>query len=320
MKTTGTRAWRRVLAALSALLLIGATACSTDNGPAGKSADGLQVVASFTLLSDMVEKIAGGIPDAPIHVHNLVPTGTDPHEYEPLPQDLQATTDADLVVYNGLDLEGGDHGWLHKLTDSVGVSEDKMVEAAADVPPKYLTDEAGKREINPHAFVDPTVGVAMAKTLTNALADAMPKHADQIHKQGADYAATLEQIDHEYRTKLGALPKDKRVLVTSEHAYQYLADTYDLEQLYIWQIDTDENGSPEQIRALVDQLKHKKPTNLFVESNVDRRPMETVSKESGIPIWPETLHSDELGKPGSTSGTYEDFLRSNLKTLIAGMS
>ena len=152
-----------------------------------------------------------------------------------------------------------------------------------------------------------------------ALAEALPERADQVEEKGAEYKAMLESIDADYREQIGALPKEDRVLVASEHAFQYMVDTYGMEQLYIWQIDTDENGSPAQIGHLVRQLKDKRPKHLFVESNVDTRPMKTVSKEAGIPIFDEPLHSDELGKPGTVAGTYEDFLRSNLKTMIAGL-
>ncbi|MCZ9306534.1 metal ABC transporter permease [Corynebacterium sp. c8Ua_181] len=305
------------LAALLALLVGGALVFGAVTFSTEEKADGeqLNVVTTFTLLADLVEEIGGEAVD----VHNLVPTGTDPHDYDPLPADLDATSDADLLFYNGLNLEGGEHGWLAKLKNTAGLDDSQMVEATKGVEPKYLKDEKGNQEINPHAFLDPTVGIAMAENVTAALAEALPERAEHIEEKGAEYKAMLESIDADYREQIGALPKEDRVLVASEHAFQYMVDTYGMEQLYIWQIDTDENGSPAQIGHLVRQLKDKRPKHLFVESNVDTRPMKTVSKEAGIPIFDEPLHSDELGKPGTVAGTYEDFLRSNLKTMIAGL-
>lgn len=300
------------LAALAAALLVFAAGCTAQ--PKGDP-DKLHVVTTFTLLTDMVKEIGGQEVD----VHNLVPTGTDPHDYEPLPKDMNATSDADLLIYNGLNLEGGDVGWLKKLTGAVGFDTDRLVKATAGVAPKYLKDESGKQETNPHAFLDPTVGIAMTKNVTEALATALPRHADQIRARGGRYQRMLEGIDRDYRTQLGALPADDRVLVASEHAFQYMVDTYGLTQLYIWEIDTDENGSPAQINRLVQQLERARPKHLFVESNVDTRPMQTVSDEAGIPIFDARLHSDELGAPGSGAETYEEFLRSNLKTIVAGL-
>src|SRR5699024_5862128 len=178
------------LAALLALLLGGALVFGAATFSAEGKADGekLNVVTTFTLLADLVEEIGGEAVD----VHNLAPTGTDPHEPDPLPAHLNATSAADLLFYNGLHFEGGEHGWLAKLKTTSGLDESQMVETTKGVEPKYLKDKEGNREINPHAFLDPTVGIAMAENVTAALAEALPERAEQIEEKGAEYKAMLE--------------------------------------------------------------------------------------------------------------------------------
>ena len=172
------------LAALLALLVGGALVFGAVTFSTEEKADGeqLNVVTTFTLLADLVEEIGG------------VPTGTDPHDYDPLPADLDATSDADLLFYNGLNLEGGEHGWLAKLKNTAGLDDSQMVEATKGVEPKYLKDEKGNQEINPHAFLDPTVGIAMAENVTAALAEALPERAEHIEEKGAEYKAMLESM------------------------------------------------------------------------------------------------------------------------------
>src|SRR5699024_3580926 len=98
-----------------------------------------------------------------VELHNLVPIGTDPHEYEPLPEDIKAATDADILFFNGLNLEGGDDGWFAKLTDSVDQKEEAIFELGEGVEPMYLTSSDGEEEVNPHSFLSPIVGIKMAE-------------------------------------------------------------------------------------------------------------------------------------------------------------
>src|SRR5699024_7099962 len=128
--------------------------------------DKLEVIASYTIISEMYREIGGD----KVKVHNLVPTGTDPHEYEPLLEDTKQATDADILFYNGLNLEGGDEGWFSRLIDSVDQDEDRVFSLTEDVEPKYLEEEdSDETEINPHGFIDPGVGIKMAEKMRDAL-------------------------------------------------------------------------------------------------------------------------------------------------------
>src|SRR5699024_6648558 len=133
------------------------------------------------IISDIIRQIGGDH----VEVHNLVPTGTDPHEYEPLPDDIKAATDADVLFHNGLNLEGGDQGWFAKLIRTVGQDEDRVFELTKDVEPMYLHHEGedGRvEEINPHAFISPVVGIKMAEDARDALVKVDPDHADDYKK------------------------------------------------------------------------------------------------------------------------------------------
>lgn len=302
-----------------ALLLLAACGTSDSSGEDGETEEGkegkLQVISSFTLIEDMAKEIGGDR----VEVYNMVPIGTDPHEYDPLPDDIKAATDADVLLYNGLNLEGGDQGWFAKMMDSVNQDWELAYELADGVKPLYLTDEeTQEEEINPHSFLDPVVGIQMAENTRDALMETDPDNADYYEENAEAYLEQLKEVDETYKEKIADIPEENRILITSERAYQYMADRYGLEEGYIWAIDTEENGSPDQIKELIAFIKDHKPPHLFVETNVDRRPMETVSKESGIEIFDE-IYSDEIGKEGEEGDTYIKFLQYNIDIIHDGL-
>ena len=297
--------FKSCLLATAVLFLLAACGNSGEDKDDGK----LKVVTSFTIIEDLAKEIGGD----DVTVHNLVPTGTDPHEYDPLPEDTKKATEADVLFYNGFNLEGGKEGWFFKLVDSVGQKEDNIFNLTDDVKPMYLSGEDGKdEEINPHAFIDPGVGIKMAEDVRDAFIKKDPDHKEDYEKRADEYLAQLKKIDKEYEEKINDIPKKNRTLVTSERAFQYMADHYGLKEAFIWEIDTEENGSPNQIKDLVNFLKEHKVPKLFVESNVDTRPMETVSRESGIDIAKKPIYSDEIDKPGEEVDTYIKYLEYNI--------
>lgn len=303
-----------------ALLLLAAVLAACGKPPAESPAaeDGkLNVVTSFTIIADMAREIGGDF----VSVHNLVPAGTDPHEYEPLPKDSKAATDADVLFYNGLNLEGGPHGWFFKMIDSVGQSEENVYNLTERVEPMYLGGEDGREEeVNPHAFIDPAAGIKMAEDLRDALMEKSPENKEQIQQQGDAYIERLKELDAEFAERIDSIPEENRVLVTSERAFQYLAAHYSLKEAFIWEIDTEENGSPKQIKELIRYISEHRVPVLFVESNVDTRPMETVSKESGVPIAEKPIYSDEIGNPGEEIDTYVKYLTYNMELLHEELS
>lgn len=316
--------WKFGLMSIMAVFLL--AACSNDdNGQSSEKEEGdtpsndkekLQLVATFSIIHDILNEVGGDLVD----VHSMVPIGTDPHEYEPLPEDIKKATDADALFYNGLNLEGGESGWFFKLVGTVNKSDDQVFEVMEGVEPMYLTSDDGQEEeINPHAFLSPAVGIQMVENAMKGLIAIDPDNKATYEENGAKFLEELEAIDKMYEEKINEIPEEKRILVTSERAFQYMTDRYGLKEGYIWAIDTEENGTPEQIKSLVEFIKENKIDTLFVESNVDKRPMETVAKETGAEIFAE-VYSDELGKPGSEGESYTGFLKSNIETIHAGLT
>lgn len=303
---------------ISLLAVFLLSACQEDGeADTATNKDGkLQVVTSFTIIEDMVKEIGGDS----VEVYNLVPIGTDPHEYEPLPDDIKAATDADVLFYNGLNLEGGKSGWFAKMVESVGQKEERVFEVSKGIEPMYLTSEDGKEEeINPHAFIDPVAGIQMAENVRDALIEVDPDNEATYEDRATTYIETLEAIDQEYQEKIEKIPEENRILVTSERAFQYMADRYGLKEGYIWALDTEENGSPEQITSLIEFIEEEKPPVLFLETNVDPRPLETVAKETGVEIF-SGIFSDEIGKPGEEGDTYVKYLQYNIDKIYQGLT
>ena len=298
-------------------LVLTACGANTPDKETNDDSDKLKVVTSFTIIEDMTKRIGGDL----VSVYNLVPSGTDPHEYEPLPNDIKAAEDADILLYNGMNLEGGEHGWFFKLIHTTGQDETKVFELNEGVKPMYLTHEDGKEEeINPHSFISPKVGITMAENLRDALIQVDPDHKEEYQKNADEYIAQLTQISDRYADVINSIPEERRILVTSEHAFQYMASEYGLREAYVWEVDTEELGTPEQIKSLVDQLREIQPPVMFMESNVDARPLETVSKETGIPIFEEPIYSDEIGSIGEEVDTYVKFLEHNIRIIEKGLS
>ncbi|MBW8350612.1 zinc ABC transporter substrate-binding protein [Bacillus sp. IITD106] len=296
---------------VSSLALLILSACGKDDVSSNKN-DKLKVVTSFTIIEDIAREIGGD----DVEIHNLVPTGTDPHEYEPLPEDIKKATDADILFYNGLNLEGGKSGWFFKMIDTIGQKDENVFNLTERVEPMYLAGEDGKEEeINPHAFINPAVGIKMAEDMRDAFKKVDASRKDHYDKRAEAYIKRLKEIDKEYEEKINSIPEENRILVTSERAFQYMASHYGLKEAFIWEIDTEENGSPKQIKNLINFIKEHNVPVLFIESNVDRRPMETVSKETGVPISEKPIYSDEIGQPGDEVDTYIKYLTYNINLI-----
>lgn len=307
----------RRLSILVALALT-LTACGSASGQKqDDDSDKLQVVTTFSIIGDIASEIGGDR----VSVHSIVPLGVDPHEYSPLPLDVKKSTDADIIFWNGINMEmGGD--WFEALVGVAGkdMESDQVVVVSDEVTPLYLTSETGtKDEINPHAFLDPNVGMLYVGAIRDGLIEVDPDNTQAYTDNAETYLGELKEMDELYQTKIAEIPENQRVLVTSEHAYQYMTERYGLKSGYIWEIDTDEQGTPEQISALVKLIRNSGVPVVFVESNVDARPMETIAKEAGVTVFGK-LFSDELGQPGADGGTYLAMLKFNIDQIHAGLS
>ena len=255
-----------------------------------------------------------------MNLHSIVPVGQDPHEYEPLPEDVQKVQKADLIFYNGINLENGGNAWFTKMVNNAKKEANKDYFAVSDgVEVIYLEgqNEAGKED--PHAWLNIENGVIYAKNIAKQLIAKDPKNKETYEKNLAAYVEKLEALDKDAKQRIAKIPEEKRLIVTSEGCFKYFSKAYDIKSAYIWEINTEEEGTPEQITKLVRQLRESKVPSLFVESSVDERPMKTVSQETGLPIF-STIFTDSIAEAGKDGDSYYSMMKWNLDKIIEGLS
>ena len=228
----------------------------------------LKVVATNSIIADITKNIAGD----KIDLHSIVPVGQDPHEYEPLPDDIKKTTQADLIFYNGINLETGGNAWFTKLVENAKRVENKDYFAVSEgVEVIHLEGEGETGKEDPHAWLNLENGVIYAKNIAKHLIEKDPSNKDFYQKNLDDYVAKLEALDKEAKTKFDAIPEEKKMIVTSEGCFKYFSKAYNVPSAYIWEINTEQEGTPDQIRDLVKKLKGSKVPALFVESSSNLR-------------------------------------------------
>ena len=297
------------------MLAVGLFACSNANKNSNTS-EKLKVVATNSIIADITKNIAGD----KIDLHSIVPVGQDPHEYEPLPDDVKKTSQADLIFYNGINLETGGNAWFTKLVQNAKKEENKDYYAVSDgVEVIYLEGQNEKGKEDPHAWLNLENGMIYAKNIAKQLSAKDPKNKDFYEANLKNYLEKLEALDKEAKQKFNNIPKEKKMIVTSEGCFKYFSKAYNVPSAYIWEINTEEEGTPDQIKALVEKLRKTKVPSLFVESSVDERPMQTVSKDTNIPIF-EKIFTDSVAEPGQNGDSYYNMMKWNLDKIAEGLS
>lgn len=308
-----------VLAALFGSLLV-LTGCSGTAGQGENqqgNADLVEVVATNSIIADIAENIGGD----KIDLYSIVPVGRDPHEYEFLPADVQKTSEADVIFYNGINLETGGNGWFTTLMENAGKVKDQDYFAVSDgVEVIYLegAEEQGKED--PHAWLNLSNGMIYAENIAQQLSLKDPENADYYEANLDSYLSQLRELDASAKEKFAALPDEQKLLVTSEGCMKYFSAAYGIPAAYIWEINTEEEGTPEQIQSLIEQLRASSVPTLFVESSVDARSMQTVAKDTGIPINGAKLFTDSVAEPGEEGDSYYSMMAWNFEQIATGLA
>ncbi|MBE9887795.1 metal ABC transporter substrate-binding protein [Enterococcus durans] len=293
------------------LLLAGCGSQATDK----EQENQLTVVATNSILADMAKEVG----KEHVIVHSIVPVGTDPHEYEVLPEDIKKASDADVILYNGLNLETG-NGWFMNLMETAKKEEGKDYFAVSKkVTPLYLAKGATKTQADPHAWLDLSNGMKYVEEITRILSEKDEDNQKEYEKNSKAYIEQLKKLDQQAKDSLGSIEEDKRLLVTSEGAFKYFSKAYDVPAAYIWEINTESQGTPEQMKTIVNQVRDSNVPVLFVETSVDPRSMERVAKETGLTIY-DKLYTDSIDKKGEKGDSYYKMMQWNIQTIHDGLS
>lgn len=266
-----------------------------------------RVVTTFTVIRDIAQNVAGSAAE----VVSVTKPGAEIHDYQPTPGDIVAAQSADLVLWNGLNLER----WFERFFDNVKGVPSAVV--SDGVEPLGIREGPYTGKANPHAWMSPTNALRYVENVRAALARHDPANAAAYDSNAAAYAARIAAVDAPLRARLAAIPEDQRWLVTSEGAFSYLARDYGLKELYLWPINADEQGTPKQVRRVIDDVrKHKIPV-LFSESTISDKAARQVAKETGA-RYGGVLYVDSLSDAAGPVPTYLDLLRVTVETIAKG--
>jgi manganese/iron transport system substrate-binding protein len=271
--------------------------------------DRLKAVTSFTILADMAQNVAGDAAD----VVSITKPGAEIHNYQPTPGDLVAAQDADLILWNGLNLEQWFAQFLDNLPDvpSVVLSE--------GVEPIGIGEGPYEGKPNPHAWMSPTDALIYVDNIRAAFVEADPANADIYNANAAAYAAEITATVEPIRQALSAIPEGNRWLVTSEGAFSYLARDFGLKELYLWPINADQQGTPRQVRSVIDAVREHNIPVVFSESTISSKPAEQVARETGAK-YGGVLYVDSLSEADGPVPTYLDLLDVTTETIAAGLT
>ena len=266
-----------------------------------------KVVTTFTVIQDIAQNVAG---DAAT-VESITKPGAEIHEYEPTPKDIVKAQSADLILWNGLNLER----WFERFFQNI--KDKPAVVVTEGITPLSIYEGPYKDAPNPHAWMSPSNALIYVENIKNALVKYDPQNADAYQKNAAAYAEKIKQLDKPLREKLAQIPADQRWLVTSEGAFSYLAKDYDLKEGYLWPINAEQQGTPQQVRKLIDLVKKNHIPVVFSESTVSAKPAQQVAKESGAK-YGGVLYVDSLSAADGPVPTYIDLLNVTVSTIVKG--
>lgn len=273
------------------------------------ASDRLKVATTFTILADMARNVAGDHAQ----VESITRPGADIHNYQPTPQDLVRASGADLILANGLNLEA----WFQQFLDKLG-----------DVPTATLSDGITPIAIsggdydgkpNPHGWMALDSALIYVDNIEKALSRADPANAADYAANAARYKAQITATIEPLRNRARALPEQDRWLVTSEGAFSYLARDFHLRELFLWPINADAQGTPQQVRHVIDIIRKGGPKAIFSESTVSDRPARRIASETGIRYGGE-LYVDSLSAADGPVPTYLDLLRVTATRIVTRLS
>jgi manganese/iron transport system substrate-binding protein len=295
------RSWFKVLSMMAVIALMTWHA-QADGGTKPK-----RIVTTFTIIQDIAQNVAG---KAAI-VESITKPGAEIHEYEPTPLDIVKAQSADLVLWNGLGLER----WFEKFFRNI-----KNVPSAVlteGVEPIGISEGPYNGKPNPHSWMSPANAIIYVENIRKALVKLDPENAATYDTNAAAYTARLKAIDDPIRARLAEIPEAQRWLVSSEGAFSYLIRNYGMKELYLWPVNADSEGTPQQVRKVVDMVRKNKIPVIFSESTISDKPARQVAKETGA-RYGGVLYVDSLTGAEGPAPTYLKLLEYNAQNIVKG--
>jgi manganese/iron transport system substrate-binding protein len=285
------------------------TALTLALSPAMAQADKLKVVTTFTVIADIAQNVAGDR----VEVVSITKPGAEIHGYQPTPRDLVRAQGADLILWNGLNLER----WFEQFLANLSEVPAKVV--SDGLVPMAISGGEYDGKPNPHGWMALSSAVIYVDNIRDALIALDPENAAVYGANAEAYKQRIAEVIGPLRAAARALPEERRWLVTSEGAFSYLARDFGLKEIYLWSINADAQGTPQQVRKVIDTIREHNISTVFSESTVSDKPARQVARETGA-RYGGVLHVDSLSAPDGPVPTYLDLLRVTSETIVNGLS
>ncbi|CAH1650627.1 MAG: metal ABC transporter substrate-binding protein [Chelatococcus sp.] len=289
--------------------VLGVTAASFLTASAATAEDKFKAVTTFTVIADIAKNVAG---DAAV-VESITKPGAEIHNYQPTPGDIQKAQGAKLILWNGLNLELWFEKFFQNLKDVPGVVVSEGVE------PMGISEGPYSGKPNPHAWMSPSAALIYVDNIRDAFAKYDPKNAETYRANAEAYKAKIKAAIDPIKAELAAIPEDKRWLVSSEGAFSYLARDFGLKELFLWPINADQQGTPQQVRKVIDAVRKNGIGVVFSESTISDKPARQVARETGAK-YGGVLYVDSLTEADGPVPTYIDLLRVTSDTIAKGLT
>lgn len=284
------------------------TSCSNQDGVKDANAK-FKAVTTFTIIADMAKNVAGDVAI----VESITKAGAEIHNYQPTPGDIIKAQNADLILWNGLNLEL----WFEKFFENI--KETPQAILTNGIKPVSISKGPYSGKPNPHAWMSPSNAFIYVDNIATAFAKHDPKNKDAYLKNAAAYKAQIEAVILPIKQQIESIPQDKRILVTSEGAFSYLARDTNMKEVFIWPINADQQGTPKQVRDVIEMVRTLNAGAVFSESTVPDAAAKQIARETGA-AYGGILYVDSLTNPDGPVPTYLDLLKVTSQTIATGLS
>ena len=291
------------------LKTVSAAAVAAVAASAAMAEDKMKVVTTFTVLADMAANVAGDAAE----VVSVTKPGAEIHGYEPTPRDIVRASDADLILWNGMNLELWFEQFLSNLNDVPSVT---LTDGIDPIP---IAAGSYEGKPNPHAWMGLDNALIYIDNIVEAFAEHDPENAAVYVKNAGEYKDKLRATIEPLRRSIAEIPEDKRWLVTCEGAFSYLARDFGMKELYLWPMNADQVGTPQQVRGVIDGVRANDIPVVFCESTVNTAPAQQVARETGVAYGGE-LYVDSLSEADGPVPTYLDLLKVTSQTVARGLT